>query len=125
MTRRELVSGAAALPFVPAVPGANWLSDVYRELHLDAHFGQLQSTYEGFDAESAAEILKAAGFQMVSCFAVCGAGYSYYPTKIGERHPALKRDFNGEDHSAEEARHSRSGVFVRDSRPLPQFAVGG
>jgi len=62
----------------------------------------------------------------VSCFAVCGAGYSYYPTEIGVRHPALKRDFTGEMTTALKKRGIRvSCVFVRDSRPLPQFAVGG
>mgnify|MGYP001546339506 FL=1 len=76
MTRREWISGVAAIPLVTTAPSADWLPGVYRELHLDAHFGQLQTIYEGFDAESAAEILKTAGFQMVSCFASCGSGYS-------------------------------------------------
>ncbi|HEY3454159.1 MAG TPA: alpha-amylase family protein [Bryobacteraceae bacterium] len=116
MTRRELLSGAVALPFVPAIPGTNWLSDVYRELHLDAHFGQLQTIYEGFDAESAAGILKKAGFQMVSCFAVCGAGYSYYPTKIGVRHPALKRDFTGEMSRALKKRGIRVLAYLSVTR---------
>jgi hypothetical protein len=52
--------------------------------------------YEGFDAGRSAQVVKDAGFQMVSFFASCGAGFSYYPTKVGLRHPGLKRDFTGE-----------------------------
>ena len=114
MTRRELLGAAAVAMQLPAapIPGVVWLKDVYRELHLDAHFGQLQTIYEGFEAESAAQILKTAGFQMVSCFASCGAGYSYYPTKIGVRHPALTRDFTGEMTAALKKRGIRVLAYV-------------
>jgi len=102
-TRRTVLSGAAGWisgcrPVLgsPAAPDSAWLPDIYRELHLDAHFGQVQAPYESFDAERSAQTLKDAGFQMVSLFATCGAGYSYYPTDIGVPHPSLKRDFTGE-----------------------------
>jgi hypothetical protein len=132
MTRRELLGAAAVAMQLPAAPtpDAAWLKGIYRELHLDAHFGQLQTIYEGFDAESAAQILKTAGFQMVSCFASCGAGYSYYPTKIGVRHPALTRDFTGEMTAALKKRGVRVLAYVsvgpdrRDHKEHPDWATG-
>ena len=68
----------------------------YRKLHLDAHFGEFQDVYFDFDAEACAQIFDEAGFQLVSYFAKCGAGYSYYPTEIGIVHPGLDRDFTGD-----------------------------
>ena len=123
MTRRELVrdavitcAAAGLRPSMPLLaasrPEEAWLKDVYRELHVDAHFGQLPAPYEGFDAENAATILKDAGFQMVSCFAVCNAGYSYFPTKIGFMHPGLKRDFTGEMTAALKKRGVRVLAYV-------------
>jgi len=116
MTRRELLGAAAGVGLTPLIaappPDGHWLGGIYRELHLDAHFGQLTTIYEGFDAEAAAQILKTAGFQMVSYFAGCGAGFSYYPTKIGVRHPALKRDFTGEMTAALKKRGIRTLAYV-------------
>jgi Hypothetical glycosyl hydrolase 6/Beta-galactosidase trimerisation domain len=123
MTRRDLIQSAVAAcavtglrPVAPlfGAPGTegDWLKDIYRELHVDAHFGQLPAPYEGFDAESAAGILKDAGFQMVSCFAICNAGYAYYPTKIGVTHPGLKRDFTGEMTAALKKRGIRVLAYV-------------
>ena len=95
--------------------GPAWLKDVFRELHIDAHFGQVENPYANFDAEQSAEILKNARFQMVSYFASCGAGYSYYPTGIGVPHPSLKRDFTGEMTKA---------LKKRGIRVLPYVSVG-
>jgi hypothetical protein len=123
MTRRELIQSAVAACVVtglrPVAPlfGASgtegaWLKDIYRELHVDAHFGQLPAPYEGFDAEAAAGVLEDAGFQMVSCFAICNAGYSYFPTKLGVTHPGLKRDFTGEMTKALKKRGIRVLAYV-------------
>lgn len=73
-----------------------WFDGIYRQLHLDAHFGEFKGIYQDFDAEACARAFEAAGFQMVSYFSKCWAGYSYYPTSIGVRHPGLQRDFTGE-----------------------------
>ena len=75
---------------------AGWFENVYRQLHIDSHFGGFREIYRNFDAEAAAQIFEEAGVQMVSYFAKCWAGYSYYPTKIGAVHPGLDRDFTGE-----------------------------
>ncbi len=99
-------------PVAAWLPEDAWLKDIYRELHLDAQIGQLSAPYEGFDAEAAATILKEAGFQMVSCFAVCHGGYSYFPKKIGVTHPGLKCDFTGEMTAALKKRGIRVLAYV-------------
>ena len=128
LTRRQLVTNAAgALVAARAWPAAGapesdaWLRDMYRELHIDAHFGQVPQPYEDFDAETAAGILQDAGFQMISCFAVCNAGYSYYPTKIGVRHPGLSRDFTGQMTAALKKRGIRVLAYV-SSGPDRRYA---
>jgi putative glycosyl hydrolase-like family 6 (GHL6) protein/glycosyl hydrolase family 42 (putative beta-galactosidase) len=123
MTRRDLLKNAAATcaaarlwPGAPLFgesrPEAAWLKDIYRELHVDAHFGQLPAPYEGFEADKAAQTLKDAGFQMVSYFAICNAGYCYFPTKVGVTHPGLKRDFTGEMTAALKKRGIRVLAYV-------------
>lgn len=85
------IAATAARP-----PRRSWLADTFRELHIDAHFARVPNPYADFDAGRAASIIAEAGFQMVSLFAVCNRGYSYYPTRIGTVHPGLRRDFTGE-----------------------------
>src|SRR5271157_5206768 len=108
VARRELLKGAGAALLVPGIhivprlfaeeiegdPG--WHKDIYRQLHIDAHFAGCQEIYNGFSAEAAAQMFQDAGFQLLSYFALCSGGYSYYPTKIGVVHPALKLDFTGD-----------------------------
>ncbi|MFC1574122.1 alpha-L-fucosidase, partial [Candidatus Latescibacterota bacterium] len=71
-------------------------TDIYRQLHIDSHFGGFKDIYRNFDAEACAQAFDDAGFQMVSYFSKCWAGYSYYPTKYGTVHPGIERDFTGE-----------------------------
>jgi hypothetical protein len=126
MTRRTLLQTAAgAVVWNPYSTAATpWLADTFRELHVDAHFANLPAPYENFDAERAAGTLKSAGFQMVSLFAVCNGGYSYYPTKLGVVHPGLKRDFTGEFTRALKKRGVRVLAYVsvgRERRPFPEW----
>ena len=113
MTRRTLLQ----LPLVASVMRSAPLP--FRLLHIDAHFARVPNPYEDFDAERAAAIVADAGFQMVSIFAVCNRGLSYYPTKVGTIHPGLKRDFTGEFSKALKKRGVRvlAYVSVRDCKP--------
>ena len=90
-----------------------WDDDVYRMLHIDAHFGACKEVYRDFDADAAADMIAEAGFQMVCYFAVCHAGYSYYPTDIGVVHPGLKRDFTGEMTEALKKRGIRRMLYMK------------
>src|SRR5581483_1599215 len=113
LTRREVF----ALPLMAAAADGEgsereWLGHTWRQLHLDAHFGQVANPYADFDPDAAARILSDAGFVMISFFASCGAGYSYYPTKIGVRHPELTRDYTGEMAAALKKRGMRILPYV-------------
>lgn len=92
-------------------PSTNWFKDIYRQLHMDAHFNEFKEVYKGFDAEATAQTLKDIGFQMVSYMAQ--DGYCHYPTAIGETHPGLAVDFVGEFTRALKKRGIRTIVYVR------------
>ncbi|MCC6587553.1 MAG: hypothetical protein IT168_12725 [Bryobacterales bacterium] len=105
--RRDVVKGAALATGAGLIPafaeaaaqsGSNshWTANTYRHLHIDAHLSECKEAYAGFDAERAAQMFEAAGFQMVCYFGACHGGYSYYPTRIGVVHPGLQHDFTGE-----------------------------
>ena len=127
MTRRDFVKNTSAAAAASAlVAGLGPLSadaaeqqarsagifgDIYRQLHIDTHFGGFREIYRNFDGEACAQAYEDAGFQMVSYFAKCWAGYSYYPTKIGVVHPGIERDFTGELTQALKKRGIRRIVY--------------
>jgi hypothetical protein len=100
-------------------------------LHLDSHFAGFSNVYEGFDAEKAAQMYADAGFQLVSYFAKCWGGYSYYPTKIGIVHPTSRADYTGELTVALKKRGIRRIVYfmMMTERELqqehPEWVVSG
>jgi len=113
MTRRALLQSAALVPLGRLHASApDWLSTTYRQLHIDAHFGQLPNPYKTFNADRAAQIIADAGFQLVSIFAICNSGYCYFPSKLGVTHPGLKRDFTGEFIAALKGRGTRVLAYV-------------
>ncbi len=93
-----LAAGGGAAAAATATGGkrvCSWFNDTKRMLHLDAHFSGFPDIYRDFDADRAAGIYADAGFQLVSYFAKCWGGYSYYPTKIGIVHPSCNADYTG------------------------------
>ncbi len=69
----------------------------FRQVHLDFHTSPLiEGIGARFDPEEFARTLRDAHIDSVTCFATCHHGLSYYPTKVGTRHPHLKRDLLGE-----------------------------
>jgi hypothetical protein len=69
-----------------------------RQIHLDFHTSPLiPDVASEFDAKAFAQTLKRAHVNSVTIFAKCHHGMSYFPTKVGTQHPALKgRDLTGE-----------------------------
>jgi len=102
ISRREaLQSAAAGLGFLGSAniaPGAGVPPEVvtFRHIHLDFHTSPaITGVGERFNAEEFARVLKEASVNSITIFAKCHHGMSYYPTKVGVRHPNLKTDLVG------------------------------
>lgn len=125
LTRRTFIKTASATgaamaaglsPAQAAAPADKervcaWFKNTRRMLHLDSHFSGFKNIYKNFDAGAAAQMYTDAGFQMVSYFAKCWGGYSYYPTKIGIVHPTMSGDFTGEMTAALKKKRIRRIVY--------------
>jgi hypothetical protein len=62
----------------------------FRQVHLDFHTSEeIPNVGAKFDAEAFVATLKRASVNSINLFAKCHHGWSYYDTKIGERHPHL------------------------------------
>ncbi len=69
----------------------------FRQIHLDFHTSPLiPDVAVDFDPEEFARTLRDAFVNSVTVFAKCHHGMSYYDTKVGIKHPSLKRDLLGE-----------------------------
>lgn len=69
-----------------------------RQVHLDFHTSPyIPDVGSEFDPEAFAQTVKDANINSITIFSKCHHGMSYYPTKVGTQHPALKgRDLMGE-----------------------------
>jgi hypothetical protein len=71
----------------------NWYSSAFRKMHFDMHTpGAVTDVGVDFNAEALAGQLEAIAVEAICWFAKCGYGWSYYPTKVGRRHPHLAAD---------------------------------
>ena len=67
-----------------------------RQVHLDFHTSEhIPGVGRRFDKKQWQKALKLGHVNSINIFAKCHHGWSYYPTKIGKRHPTLKRDLLG------------------------------
>ena len=67
-----------------------------RCVHLDFHTSEyIENIGEYFSEQEFAETIKKSNIESITLFAKCHHGWSYYDTKIGERHPHLKFDLLG------------------------------
>ncbi|MDP0495041.1 MAG: beta-galactosidase trimerization domain-containing protein [Verrucomicrobiota bacterium JB024] len=65
----------------------------FRQIHLDFHTsGAIDQIGSRFDKKAYQEMLQQAAVNSITTFATCHHGWSYYDTKIGQRHPGLKYD---------------------------------
>lgn len=72
------------------------VADRYRQIHLDFHTSPLiPDVGVGFDPDQFGDTLVEAHVNWVTLFGKCHHGMSYYPTKAGVMHPALKFDLLG------------------------------
>lgn len=72
----------------------DWYAKRLRQVHMDFHMHKdWKGVLNDFDPAQIADNLKRAKVQVVKAFAKCMHGNSYYNTKVGHRHPAMKEDF--------------------------------
>ncbi len=102
ISRREMLRTATAglgfLGFASFAPGAEIPPGVvtFRHIHLDFHTSPaITGVGEDFQPEEFARVLKEAAVNSITIFAKCHHGMSYYPTRVGIRHPNLKGDLVG------------------------------
>ena len=84
-----------------------------RQVHLDFHTSPLiGDLLSDWDVEAFADMMAEAHVNSVTIFAKCHHGMSYYPTQIGEPHPALGgRDLLGEQLRALHQRGIQAPIY--------------
>jgi len=91
----------------------NWYGEALCKIHFDMHTPHtVERVGEEFDAPAFADSLVRAGAEAVCFFSRCAYGWSYYPTKIGSRHPNCRRDLLGEATEACKARGIRVLAYM-------------
>ena len=85
-----------------------------RQVHLDFHTSPfIPDVAADFDPDLFAETFAAAKVQSVTIFAKCHHGMCYYPTKVGVRHPTLRRpDLLGDMIEALHRRGIRAPIYT-------------
>ena len=67
-----------------------------RQVHLDFHTSELIPAIAAeFDKKQFQDALKRGNVNSITLFAKCHHSWSYYPTRVGRRHPNLKGDLLG------------------------------
>ena len=67
-----------------------------RAIHIDFHTNAGIEDINNFDVQKFVDTIASVNPTYVNVFAECNRGYCYYPTKIGNVYPGLKRDLLGE-----------------------------
>jgi len=76
--------------FADSTDRTNFLTH-QRQVHLDFHTSPfIGDVAAQFDATAFARTLKDSNINSITVFAKCHHGMSYYPTRVGVMHPALK-----------------------------------
>jgi hypothetical protein len=82
-------------------------------IHLDFHTSPaIGGIGERFNKEEFTKVLKAAKVDLVTVFAKCHHGYSYYPTKVGTMHPGLKFNLLKEEIEAIHAAGAKAPIYI-------------
>ena len=75
----------------------SWYAEIFRKVHWDFDIpGYILNVGERFSSGKFIEELKKGKVQAVQFYAKGADGRSFYDTKVGIKHPHLKRDLLGE-----------------------------
>lgn len=103
-----------------------------RQVHLDFHTSELiPGVGRAFDAAQFQKALKLGNVQSITLFAKCHHSWSYYPTKVGRRHPTLKGDLLGRQIKACHDIGVRAPIYItvgwsaNDAETHPEWLARG
>jgi hypothetical protein len=72
----------------------SWFRDCFHQVHMDFHIPEFPpEALDRLDVGAFVDQLQRAGVDLVALFAKCHFGNSYYQTRVGHIHRALKGDF--------------------------------
>ena len=84
-----------------------------RCVHLDFHTSpDIDGIGEGFDKEKFTRVIRDADVELVTVFAKCHHGYTYYPSKVGQMHPGLKFNLLKEEIEAIHAAGAKAPIYI-------------
>lgn len=113
INRRDFIKTGIVVAAAPAIGMAEGLQEPAsqqlpshpvprtRQVHLDFHTSEfIPGVGEKFDKMQWQDALRAGHVNHINIFAKCHHSWSYYPTRIGNRHPSLKFDLLGAEIAA-------------------------
>lgn len=84
-----------------------------RCVHLDFHTSPyIEGVGKDFDKEQFAQTLKDANVELMTVFAKCHHGYTYYPSKVGQMHPGLHFNLLKEQIDAIHAAGAKAPIYI-------------
>ena len=82
-------------------------------VHLDFHTSpDIDKIGERFDREEFARTLKEAHIDLITVFAKCHHGYTYYPSKVSTMHPGLKFNLVKEEIEAAHSVGVKAPIYI-------------
>ncbi len=101
-----------------------------RHVHLDFHTSEdIPGVGSRFDKKQWQAALKAGHVNSINIFAKCHHSWSYYPTKVGQMHPTLRRNLLGEQIDACHEIGVRAPIYftvgwsANDAKTHPEWAA--
>ena len=82
-------------------------------VHLDFHTSpDIEDIGAKFDKEKFSRTVKDAHIDLMTVFAKCHHGYSFYPTRVGTMHPHLKFNLLKEEIEAIHAAGAKAPIYI-------------
>lgn len=82
-------------------------------IHLDFHTSpDIDGIGESFNKEELTRTVREAGIDLMTVFAKCHHGYTYYPSKVGQMHPGLKFNLLKEEIDAIHAAGAKAPIYI-------------
>lgn len=102
----------------------------WRQVHLDFHTSEhIPGVGARWEKGRWQEALRVGRVQAINIFAKCHHGWSYYPTRVGVRHPKLKLDLLGKEIEASHEIGVRTPIYytvgwsAREALAHPEWRV--